>query len=445
MQSVRKLAFLVILGTLACPLWAAVAHDGNCAATATSCTFSATATGDMKIVFAYVNNSVTIPSLPAGWTTIDSGATAATGVTAAFRIGCNVSSSSGDTGTGTWTGATMVSAISYSGTSVLTTGNCNFTGVGATAKNNAKTSTTLNYPAIGSPHQATGTSWFAGFAGASAGAACTPTGMTSVASNGAGPAVAVADTNAGAASWSSTNCTVTSGTWMSSVLEIAQASCKNTAYAGTNFTCKQSTAISIPGACGTQTGAITVQTAGDLLFIYLDADAAITGMSDQVNGAWTAQTANSNWQGTSNDRFYTVIASTAVSLNITPVCSGSTSFEYVITEFHSSVGTVAVDCIASLVIVNPSGSPPAPSCTATKTNDLGWAWIDWNNGVTSGGSGWSIIQENAETIQEIKALGAPALMTATWVAGSDNYLGGAIAFSDGASVAAKPNSHGSTL
>ncbi len=192
---------------------AAISRTGSGAGT-TSFTFSATATGDMKIVFAYRSGSTTAPSLPAGWTSIATASTAAGGTTGSLRIGCNVSSSGADTGSGTWTNATNTVGISYSGTMVDVTANCNITGIGNKATNNAKTSTSANFPAITVQNT---DNWVAGFLGDSASSLCAPAGMTSVASLGTARAN---DTNGVVSSWSSTNCTVSSSTWMTEVVEI---------------------------------------------------------------------------------------------------------------------------------------------------------------------------------------------------------------------------------
>jgi hypothetical protein len=210
-----------------------IARDGACSAATTSCTLDATAQGDLLIAFAYRNASTTAPSLPAGWTSISTQSTAATGTVGSLRIGCRVATGVTDGGSGTWTNATDVNVVSYTNTGVGTSANCNTTGIGGTAFNNAKTSTTADFPAL-TMTDTSGASWVAGFLGNSAGGLCAPTGMTLVQNTGvgSGPAVRANDTNAGVTAWADATCTVTSSTWMTAVVEILATNTSN----GTSLT-----------------------------------------------------------------------------------------------------------------------------------------------------------------------------------------------------------------
>ena len=211
----RKLLLLIFC---AVPVWGAIARTGSCGGT-TSCTDSATATGDLKLVFAYRSGNVTPPTLPAGWTTITTIATTATGTVGSVRIGCNVSSSSGDTGSGTWTNSSELTLLSYSGTAVTSTASCNTGGIGNFVTNNAKASTTANFPVM-PLGDLNNVSWIVGFAADSAAVVGDPTGLTQVTSAGTGPSVSAKDSNATATTWASANVTVTSSTWLTAVLEI---------------------------------------------------------------------------------------------------------------------------------------------------------------------------------------------------------------------------------
>ncbi len=193
------LAFLLC----AAPCWAGISRDGYLAG-GSSGTFTATNAGSLKIVFALRNNNATPPSLPSGWTTIASGTTA--NFTGSYRIGCNVSSSSSDTSSGTWTNASVVVGLSYSGTKAGTTANCNTTGTGGGAESDTAT-TTVTYAGI-TMSVSSGSSWVAGLEGSPASAhTCTPAGMTLVHSENTHGSLS-ADTNAGVTGWSTTTCGV---------------------------------------------------------------------------------------------------------------------------------------------------------------------------------------------------------------------------------------------
>lgn len=202
---------LSLLLSISC--FGAIANDGSGSGT-TTLTFSGTATGDLKLIYAYRSGSSTAPSLPAGWTTVATGNAGAGGTLGSYRIGCNVSSSGADTGSGTWTNATNIAGVSYSGTLVSLTTNCNSTGVGNFLSSSAKASTTASYGGI--TIQAAN-NWVAGFMGGSAGSTCVPGTLTSRSTTGDALA---ADTNATVSSFSTGTCTVSSETWMTFTVEL---------------------------------------------------------------------------------------------------------------------------------------------------------------------------------------------------------------------------------
>lgn len=198
----------------------AVARDGACAASTTSCTFTSVTEGDLEIIFAYRSGSTTAPSLPSGWTTIATVATPSSGTTGAARIGCKVSLSSSDTSSGTWTNATEIVGESLSGTSANAVTNCNTLAVGAASSGNAQASTTVAFNSL-TPKVLNGSSWILGFAGSNQSvSSCAPAGMSPV--TNATDAI-VDDSDGGVTSFSSASCTITSGTWISYVLEVTVA------------------------------------------------------------------------------------------------------------------------------------------------------------------------------------------------------------------------------
>jgi hypothetical protein len=142
MRQFLTLIVLFCMAFCATPSHAAIANAGNCAATATSCTLSATATGDINLFAAYRSSSATAPSLPAGYTNIGTFSQSTT----SFRLYCKVATSGADTGSGTAANATHVAGVSYSGSVVDTLSvastDCGVTGVSIIIKSGA-TSTTV--------------------------------------------------------------------------------------------------------------------------------------------------------------------------------------------------------------------------------------------------------------------------------------------------------------
>jgi hypothetical protein len=131
-----------------------------------------------------------------------------------------VSLSSSDTSSGTWTNASEIVGESLSGTAANSVTNCNTLAVGSTSSNDAQASTTVTFNAL-TPKILDGSSWIVGFAGSNQSVvSCTPAGMTAAAS--ATDAI-VNDTNGGVTSFAAGSCAITSGTWISYVLEVTKA------------------------------------------------------------------------------------------------------------------------------------------------------------------------------------------------------------------------------
>lgn len=208
----RLVLFLFLLPL---SLHAQIAVTGT--ANANNGNFSATAGGDLKIVFAFRSNSLTPPALPAGWTNIASGGSTGSGTNAAYRIGCNKSADGTATAVGYWVNAANIVGVSLAGTLVNATADCNTTGIGGKAANNAESSTTASFNSITMTDNS-GNSWVLGFLGDTANSNCTPTGMSLRVSSLTSYAWEY-DTNGGVTSWTTQTCTVSSGTWMTYVLE----------------------------------------------------------------------------------------------------------------------------------------------------------------------------------------------------------------------------------
>jgi hypothetical protein len=206
----RLLPFLLFL-FCAVPAHATIANAGSCSAATTSCTLSATATGDLN-VFACFRASTTACTLPTGNISIAT----ITGTTSSVRIWCRLASSSSDTGSGTATNAAAVAGASYSGINAPSnlSNACAGMGVGPGITNHGTTSTVTVSALTGGNALINSNDWVGAFIGNSAGATCStpPTGLTSRSATGD---IQVLDTN-GTSAWSSSQtCTSSTGDWIS--------------------------------------------------------------------------------------------------------------------------------------------------------------------------------------------------------------------------------------
>lgn len=187
----------------------AISRTQAVSANAASVAITSTSNDDLIIVFAYNNASTTIPTLPAGYTSLQTNS--ATGN--AMRIGAKISSG-GDTSSGSWTNATNVVCHVYAGTSGAAVANrC------LNATNGAGNSATLTY--TGFTMTGGGRNWIAGFGGAKA-ATNGMGGNTSTLTNRTSQTIVNGlDSGAPKSSWSSETLTVTgSGRWLTATVEI---------------------------------------------------------------------------------------------------------------------------------------------------------------------------------------------------------------------------------
>lgn len=152
--------------------------------------------GDVIVVFAYADNSATIPTIGAGFSTINA---PTGGNTNAHRLAYKVATSSAET-VGTWTGASQLIVAVYRGVNASTP-------IGAAA--NLTAASDIQYPAL-TLAVTDGTSWVAAISGRRTGnnpEAVVPSGTVLRADtgmSGAGRIVAF-DTNGGVASWPALN------------------------------------------------------------------------------------------------------------------------------------------------------------------------------------------------------------------------------------------------
>jgi hypothetical protein len=159
----------------------------------TSISLPAHAAGDMLIIAAGGGGGDSIPSVPSGWTQINSVSSAVDwlGIVCAYKVAADDSETSG-----TWDGAYQLVAAVYDGVA----------SIGGTAKSVG--SSTVTYPGI-TMSVSDGSSWVVGVGIFNGGAAYStpPAGMTH--RNGLGTSEAISgslglhDTAAGTSSWSS--------------------------------------------------------------------------------------------------------------------------------------------------------------------------------------------------------------------------------------------------
>lgn len=193
------------------PCGSNIIYVGSATAGGTTASIPARNVGDLLVAFAYRDGNASPPTVPAGWTTIDSsGNSNANASVLAYRIATGVEPTAG------WSNANEIIVHAYRGVSGSP--------IGANSRQ-ASSGTTVTYPAI-SLNITNGTSWVIGFAGhrsTDTNLQNAPAGMTNRSTRvDATAEVAGHDTNAGVSSWSATNVSVggTSSGWMTRVLEI---------------------------------------------------------------------------------------------------------------------------------------------------------------------------------------------------------------------------------
>lgn len=120
---------------------------GANSAAATTVSIPTHAAGDLIIILANRSTSATPPTLPIGWTNIQSGSVDSE----SLRVGYKIAASSSET-SGTWTNATSLGVVVYRNAAV-----------GASATTLNTTGTTVNWPAL-TLQDGSGKSWVAGFA-----------------------------------------------------------------------------------------------------------------------------------------------------------------------------------------------------------------------------------------------------------------------------------------
>lgn len=184
----------------------------SASAESTTLTMPTHAAGDFILMYCFRDGSTTLPTLPAGWTQINSGAAN----TCSARLAYKIAASSSET-SGTWTSGTELVCQVYRNVQVI---GASAVGTGSSA--------TVNYPAL-SGMFTDGNSVVAAFSGhrsVNGNLALAPTGMVNrVSQAGATADAAGFDTNGGVSSWSSQNVATgeTASGYISIVVELISA------------------------------------------------------------------------------------------------------------------------------------------------------------------------------------------------------------------------------
>lgn len=163
------------------------------ASNAASVTLGTHSTGDLLLAFVSREGSATPPDLPSGWTNV---VATASPDNVSSRVGYKIAASGSET-SGTWTNATGIIVLAYSGADGTTP-------VGANSEDSGG-STTMNYPAL-TLNVSSGSSWVVWFGCHSWGGGTlgVPSGTTQRANpTGSVMNIGAFDSNAGVSSWSS--------------------------------------------------------------------------------------------------------------------------------------------------------------------------------------------------------------------------------------------------
>ena len=178
----------------------------------TSVTLPAHNVGDLLVMFAYRSSSNAVPTVPAGWTTINASGSANNSSALAYRIATGA-----DTATG-WSNATQLVVQVYRGVSTISP-------IGNAGTPQFANGKIVTYPAI-TLSVTDGTSWVIGSAGAannSSNVQNPPTGMVMRANIiGTSAEAAGFDTNGGVSSWGAQTVTISASNvkWSARTLEI---------------------------------------------------------------------------------------------------------------------------------------------------------------------------------------------------------------------------------
>lgn len=214
--------------------------------------------------------------------------------------------------------------------------------------------------------------------------------------------------------------------------------CTNNTYG--NITCKQVSGL-LTNTCGTVSSSIFTVATGDVVDVWLDANGgattALTGTGGITSYSITIPDQIVFVNGTSiHDIRFSGIATSNATINITPSCGGS--YEMVVVDMHSSVGTPTVNCTSGTFSSGNAISTISASCTSTTTSGFALSSTDWVNSQPLASSPFARIEDVAgEFIFSENQITSTGTVTATWTkaVGGDSLADGLIVWGDGGGVA----------
>lgn len=308
----------------------AISFVGTANGATTTFTPPAHVAGDIFICLAFRDGSNSTPTLPAGWTQIDTCTTNSAGAMFGYKVAVSNAETSG-----TWTNATSTICNVYRGVDTTTVIGGHAPATGA--------STTVSYPAL-TMTNANGTSWVVGASShrsVDTTLETPPTGMTLRGTGvDAGDEQATHDTNAGVTAWGLQTVSVggTSSGWCGFTVELLVAA---------PFVFRQGGTASATASPAT-TGAFGSQpTVGQLIVVTTSDDSGVnnnvSAVGDSAGNTYTQIMANAS--STGFQMWYTVVKVTGASFTVNATWNTGTAGRCVVVaqEFSGFSGKPTLD------------------------------------------------------------------------------------------------------
>jgi hypothetical protein len=338
-------------------------------------TITAIQAGDVVLVYAFRSGSNSTPTLPAGWTSLNTVVTNSAGSLCAYQIATGTSLV-----TGTFTNATNCVFEVYRGVDQTTT-------IGD-HKVSTGTGTAVTYPAL-TMVNSSGSSWVAGLGGhrsTNTTIDTAPTGMTNRDSQITTGEVGVHDTNGGVTSWSAVSPSVggTSSGWGCYSVELLAAATSTNytqSLSGTlSFTGAQSKSIGYPlTAALSYGGAIARNTAHNMTAAISFVGAALKASTRSLPGILSFFVSTTNYNTPARIQ----------NSNGSPVNSGSTQNVQPLSNVNlgdTFILTVAVDANVAVSTVTDSAGNTWARAVASAQGGITAENVEiWYAKITAGG------------------------------------------------------------